>query len=278
MTALGRIILLLLAFTTQSAAASAQAPRRIVSLAPSVTEVLFEIGAGDRVAGVTTYCVFPKAALGLPKVGGYLTPSYEALVGLAPDLVVVLPEHRDIEHRLAALGPPVLRVDHGSLDGIVDSLRTLGRRCGVDAGARVAANALRQRLEYAKRAAPANRPRVLLCFGRSADFRRMYAAARGTVHDDLLTYAGADNALIAREVAYPTLSVESVMRLDPDVIVEFAPGAHDPDTRRQQWYRLGSLRAVKAGRVHIFTDSFLSVPGPRFVRFVETLARALHAR
>ena len=94
--------------------AAAQSPARIVSLAPSVTEVLFEAGAGARVVGVTSYCRFPPAALSLPKIGGYLTPNYEALVALQPDLVVTLAEHADLEPRIRALGIPILRVDHRS--------------------------------------------------------------------------------------------------------------------------------------------------------------------
>jgi ABC-type Fe3+-hydroxamate transport system substrate-binding protein len=79
-------------------------------------------------------------------------------------------------------------------------------------------------------------------------------------------------------VSYPTLSAEGVMRLDPDVIVEFAPGGADRAALRRQWNALGSLGAVKTGRVHVFTDDFLPVPGPRFVRFAETIATVLHPR
>jgi iron complex transport system substrate-binding protein len=259
--------------------AAAQTPHRIVSLAPSITEALFEIGAGGRVAAVTSYCVYPPQVMTLPRVGGYLTPSYEALARLAADLVVVLPEHRDLERRLAALTVPIIRVDHRSLDGIVDSLIILGERCGVTATATSAAQTLRQLLVRVRQATSRSpRPRVLICFGRSPDFRRLYAAAAGSVHDDLLTSAGGDNVLTSNGVVYPTLSVEGVMRLDPDVIVEFAPGKGDAAPLRRQWRALESLRAVKAGRVHVFTDDFLSVPGPRFVRFAETLAGALHAR
>jgi iron complex transport system substrate-binding protein len=273
-----RFLLVLTLCLSAASPAAAQTPRRIVSLAPSITETLFEVGAGDRVAGVTSYCVYPRQVLALPKVGGYLTPSYETLAALSPDLVVVLPEHRDLESRLVALTVPIVRVDHRSLDGIVESLVTLGGRCNVTATATPAAQALRQLLVRVRQATRRTaHPRVLICFGRSSDFRRLYAAAAGSVHDDLLTYAGGENVLRSNGVVYPTLSVESVMRLDPDVIVEFAPGKGDADARRRQWLTLDSLRAVKAGRVHVFTEDFLSVPGPRFVRFAETLARALHA-
>jgi cobalamin transport system substrate-binding protein len=261
------------------AAANGSTPQRIVSLAPSVTEVLFEAGLGSRVVGVTSYCRFPREVLALPKVGGYLTPSYEALVALRPDLVVLLPEHADVEPRLAALRLPTLRLDHRSLQGIVRSIAAVGERCGAKTSAEHAAEALRRHLARAQEITRhASRPRVLVCFGRSEDFRRLYAAAPGTVHDDLITHAGGRNALTSDAVSYPTLSLEGLMRLDPDVIVEFEAGKPDAAALRRQWNVLSSLRAVKTGRVYVFTDDFLSVPGPRFVRFTETIARALFPR
>jgi iron complex transport system substrate-binding protein len=101
---LKRPLLVALVWALASAAAAAQGyPQRIVSLAPSVTEVLFEAGVGPRVVAVTSYCRFPREVLALPKVGGYLTPSYEALVALHPDLVVTLPEQADLEPRLTTI-------------------------------------------------------------------------------------------------------------------------------------------------------------------------------
>ena len=271
-----RLLLLALAWGWTSTAAAEGIPQRIVSLAPSVTEVLFEAGLGSRVVGVTSYCRFPRAVFALPKIGGYLTPSYEALVALQPDLIVTLPEHADIEPRLAALKIPTLRVDHRSLDGIVRSIVTVGERCGAEASANGAAQALRRDLARARRiAAGRARPRVLICFGRSEDFRRLHAAAPGTVHDDLITHAGGQNALTSGTVSYPTLSVEGVMRLDPDVIVEFTAGGKETGALRHQWNVLDSVRAVKTSRVYVFTGEFLSVPGPRFARFAETIARSI---
>jgi iron complex transport system substrate-binding protein len=250
-------------------------PMRIVSLAPSVTEVLFEAGLGPRVVGVTSYCRFPREVLALPKVGGYLTPSYEALVALNLDLVVTLPEHEDLEPKLRSLGFPVLRVDHRSLPGIVRSVEQVGERCGATAEANRAAESLRQTLRGLQRAATGPRPRVLICFGRPDDFRQITTAAPGTIHDDLITRAGGANVLTSRAVAYPTLSAEGVMRLNPEVIIEFASTESNATTLRRQWDRLDSVTAVKAGRVYVFTGEFLSVPGPRFVRFAETIAHSI---
>jgi iron complex transport system substrate-binding protein len=212
--------------------------------------------------------------LALPKVGGYLTPSYESLLALQPDLVVTLAEHADIEPRIRALGIPILRLDHRSLKGIVRSIEQVGERCGTAARAGRAADALRQTLEAVRPPAIPARPRVLICFGRAEDFRRMTAAAPGTIHDDLIAWTGGRNVLTSSAVAYPTLSAEGVMRLDPDVIIEFSSSA-DAVARRRQWDRLDSVRAVRSGRVYVFSGEFLSVPGPRFARFAATIARSI---
>jgi iron complex transport system substrate-binding protein len=254
---------------------AADGPTRILSLAPSVTEVLFEAGAGPRVVGVTDFCRFPRETLSLPKVGGYLTPSYEAIVALQPDLVVTLAEHADVEPEIRALGIPVLRVDHRSLEGIVRSIEQVGERCGLTIRSKRAADALRRALAGARKLAAGTRPRVLICFGRADDVRRLTAAAPGTIHDDLITQAGGMNVVTSTAVAYPTLSAEGAIRLNPDVIIEFGPANADAAALRRQWSRLDSIQAVKNNRVHVFTGEFLSVPGPRFVRFVDTVARAI---
>ncbi len=245
-----------------------------MSLAPSVTEVLFEAGAGPHVVGVTSYCRFPREVLALPKVGGYLTPSYEAIIALHPDLIVTLPEHADLEPKLRALGVPILRVDHRSLDGIVRSIEQVGERCGTAGTAHRAADALREALGAIGRTT-GPLPRVLICFGRAEDFRQLTAAAPGTIHDDLITHAGGANVLTSRAVAYPALSAEGVIRLDPEVIIEFSSSGTDTAALRRQWNRLDSITAVKTGRVYVFSGEFLSVPGPRFVRFAETIARSI---
>jgi iron complex transport system substrate-binding protein len=111
--------------------AKSRVPTRIVSLAPSVSELLFALGLGGRVVGVTTYCRYPSEVLALPKIGGYLTPSYEALAAVRPDLAVLLPEHDDVRRNVEMLGIPVLRVDHTHIAGILESATTIGERCGV---------------------------------------------------------------------------------------------------------------------------------------------------
>lgn len=253
--------------------------QRIVSLAPSATEVLFEAGCGARVVGVTSYCRYPAQATTLPKVGGYLTPSYEALVALRPDLIVVLPEHVDARRYLATLGLDVVEFDHRSIRGILDSIATAGDLCGTRARADAAVAELEGLLRRVdERTDGRPRPRVVISVSRGQErgFGSLSAAGPDGVYHDLLLRAGGRNAVPPGPVLHPALSPESLLRLNPDAVVEFASGAVDGTAIREEWRALPSLTAVERQRVFVFTEDFLPVPGPRLVRFTDTLARALH--
>jgi iron complex transport system substrate-binding protein len=253
--------------------------QRIISLAPSATEVLFEAGCGGRVVGVTSYCLYPAQATTLPKVGGYLTPSYEALVALRPDLVVVLPEHVDARRDLTTLGLDVVELDHRSIRGILDSIATAGDLCGTRARADATVAELERLLRRVdERTDGRPRPRVVISVSRGQErgFGSLSAAGPDGVYHDLLLRAGGENAVPPGPVLHPALSPESLIRLNPDAVVEFAPGAVDGTAIREEWRALPSLTAVARQRVFVFTEDFLPVPGPRLVRFTDTLARALH--
>ena len=252
---------------------------RIVSLAPSATEVLFAAGCGDGVVGVTAYCRHPAAATSLPKVGGYLTPGYEAIVALRPDVVVVLPEHEEARRHLASLALEVAEFDHRTVRGIIDSIGTAADLCDTRDRADAAIadlDGVLRRVEA--RIAGRARPRVVISVSRGGErgFGSLSAAGPGGVYHDLILRAGARNAVPPGPVLHPALSAEGLMRLNPDAILEFAPGVRDAAAVRDEWRALPSLDAVRRQRVLVFTDEFLPVPGPRLVRFVETLARALH--
>lgn len=260
-------------------AAAPRVPRRLVSLAPSITEAVFALGLGDRLVGVTSYCRYPPEAERLPRIGGYLTPSYEALVAARADLVIALPEHDALRPQLDALGVEVLHVDHRRVAGIVDGLRAIAARCGADNAEPLLAE-LHERLARAERTVQGRRPpRTLAALGIKGDragFRSVLGGGAGSLHDDLVARAGGASVLADSPVPYPSLSAEGLLRLDPDVILAFAPGRGDPAQLLEEWSGLSLLRAVRARRVHVFTEPFLSVPGPRLVRHVEALARALH--
>ncbi len=281
-------LLLLLTFPASMSFGAPPAPR-IVSLAPSITESFYAMGLGDRVAGVTRYCVNPPEAKSRPQVGGYLDPNYEAIVSLRPDLVALIAEHREARERLAALRIPVLAVDHSTPAGILDSLPPLAKAAGDEEKGVLLARELGERAERVRKAVAGRPPvRVMVVVGRTlgpsagsgSGSGDIYVSGTDGYYDQLVAWAGGVNAYRERTLKFPALSAEGILRLDPEVIVEVAPSlAATAEARAESlafWRSLPRLRAVGEGRVHLVADDWAVVPGPRFVLLLEELARILH--
>ena len=258
-------------------------PQRIVSLSPSITETLFALGLGDRVVGVTRYCTHPPEARGRRQVGGYYDPGYEAVVALMPDLVVLREDHDRVRRVLLGLGLEVLSVEHRTLEGVLDSVPAIGRAAGVGPRADVLLASLRERMAAVSARAPrANRPRALVCVGRTVGSGRLedvYIAGRDGFYDRMLRLAGGANAYTGR-LPFPAVAAEGILMLDPDVIIDLVP---DPERLaggeaelRRDWESLPNVRAVRDGRVYVFGEDYVTIPGPRFVLTLERIARALH--
>jgi iron complex transport system substrate-binding protein len=262
-----------------------QAPLRLVSLAPSITETLFALGAGAQLQGVTDYCDFPAAARILPKGGGYYDPRNEAILGLRPDVGLLLIEHRDAAQRFRRLGVPVLAVEMHSLAGLVTTYQQLGALCRAEARGAMLLRELMSALgQGPARQRPGPNPRVLLVVSRdhqAAGFRETYIAGRGEFYDELLELAGAQNAYRRRWPKYPKLAAEGLLSLDPDVIVELVadPAAlsRPLDSLAADWQQLPGLRAVQAGRVFVLAGAYTVRPGPRLPLLLEDLRRAVGA-
>jgi iron complex transport system substrate-binding protein len=265
-------------------AASAAPPQRIVSLAPSVTEVLFALGLGDRVVGVTSFCRYPPEAARLPQVGGYLDLNLEAIVGLEPDLVVLIQAHDAARARLEALGLPTIQVDQGDLDGILRSIDEIAARCGVAARGDQLVAAIRGRLDAVeRRVAGLPRPRTLAVVGREAGsgaLATVWVAGTETFYDDVIRLAGGINAAAPSLVAYPEVSREGLLHIDPDVIVDLLADLDERgvagEAAAADWQEFSTLRAVRNSRVHLLEHELTVVPGPRVAELVEQMAQALH--
>jgi iron complex transport system substrate-binding protein len=254
------------------------APVRIVSLAPSMTEVLFALGAGPRVAGVTRFCDYPPEAARLPKVGGFLDVSLEAVAALRPDLIVGVPNasNRNVIERLGELGFPVLLLEAHGLEDTYRLVREVGRSVGAEPAAQRLAASMRARVAAVEaRVRGAARTQVLFAYGRDP----LVVAGPGSFADELLRKAGADNVAREGTARYPTWSLEAVLVAAPDVIVDsFMGGSAPPDAARlrARWGRFASLPAVRSGRLHWLDPQLFARPGPRLVDALEALARLLH--
>jgi len=263
---------------------NARSPQRIVSLAPSVTEILFELGLGDRVVGVTRYCRFPIQARELPEVGGLLDPNYEAVLRLHPDLVVELVEHQRSLPGLSKLGLRRLAVCHQDLEGIFDSITTIGRACGAEQRAEHLRERMETRLhEIEKRTAGRPQPAVLVVADRTWGAGRIedaYVAGNDGHLNRAVRLAGGRNVAASSGVPFPVVSPEMILRLEPEVIIDLVPEQAVQRLGRKRirhdWQALERVPAVAAGCVFVVADDRAVLPGPNVVRLVERLARLFH--
>ncbi|RLE28013.1 MAG: ABC transporter substrate-binding protein [Acidobacteria bacterium] len=260
-------------------------PERIISMSPALTETLFALGLGDRVVGVTQFCFYPEDALALPKIGGYLDPNWEAIVALEPDLVVLMESHTGAESHLNGLGIPTIRINQQGVGDILDSFEQLAGVCGVSGRGEALRLEVEENLERISiLVAGRPEPRVIVSAGRppgSGRLKTVWAAGPGSFFDDVLSLAGGVNVVPGGVAgAYPEISLEGLLQLDPDDIIDVIPeleaSGMDAGTALDDWQGLRSLRAVREGRVHVLGRHSLSIPGPRVAEVVEAFAKVLH--
>jgi iron complex transport system substrate-binding protein len=264
-------------------ALSAQAPpKRIISLVPNVTEILFSIGAGPQVVAVSTYDVEPPEVRSLPTVGALIDPDTERIISLRPDLVVTYGSQADLQAQLTRASIPFLDYRHGGLDHIMVTMRALGARTGHVDQAEKVARGLQAGIDAVRtRVAGKPRPRTLLVFGREpGSLRNIYASAgRGFLHD-MLVAAGGEDVLNDIEKESAQVSTELILARKPDVILELnaATRLNDADLKAvlDPWMTLSSVPAVRNKRLIILNGPGLTVPGPRVLDGIEKMARALH--
>jgi iron complex transport system substrate-binding protein len=246
-----------------------------VSLTPALTEILFAVGAGDRVVGVTQYCDFPPEAKAKPKVGGYVNPSVESVLALKPDLVLVSPGpgNRDAALAMRRAGLRLEVVPAESLEESLDAIEGVARFAGVEAAGRDLAASVRARLDaVTKRVLGAPRVRTLFCVQTDP----IIAAGRDTLPSQLMELAGGSNVVAAER--YPRLDVEAVAAAMPELILQArmdlpSGAAHEEDAF---WKRWPAIPAVARGRVVVLPDDLTLRPGPRVADAAEELAAILH--
>jgi len=253
--------------------------RRIVSLAPSLTETLFALGLGDRVVGVDDYSVWPAAAAAKPRIGGLFNTNLEKIVTLRPDLALLLPSEHDVAAKLRGLGVASLIVPVETLADVERSFVAIARRCGVaPAGERLAAS---WRAELAPRPVPGGGLAVMLSVGRQPGrLTGILAAARGTFLDELLVRLGAANVFADAATRYPQVGLEEVVARAPRVILELRSDPAPPALTAalvHDWRQLPTVPAVRDGRIFVIAGDYVLVPGPRLPLLYRDLRQALLA-
>lgn len=257
-------------------AAFGAAPQRIVSVSPVETEILYGVGAFDKVVAVTEYCVYPPEAKALPKVGGWATPSVEKVVGFHPDLVAFSEAQAPfLENQLKQLGIRTVLAPSQTVQDAFQAIAEIGQATGHERQATELAARTRAALDAVrKRAAGLNRPSVLIIVDRTpGTLRDMYAALPGSFLAELAEMAGGKVVPPAAGAGYGQVSTEMVLTANPDIILDLVPASQ---TDRDPWRELPELNAVRRGNVHRVREEFVPHDSQLIARTAVVFARLLH--
>jgi iron complex transport system substrate-binding protein len=256
----------------------AAAPSRIVSLVPSVTEIVFALGAQDRLVGRTDFCDYPAAVRTKPSVGGMINPSLETLLALRPDLVVATDEgnREDTIQQIERLRIPIYLVHADRIAETVDLIARVGELTGRQAQVAKLTGQMLGRIEAVRRAvAPFPRPRVLYVLWPEP----LIVPGRASMLTELISVAGGASITAGDGEAYPRFSLEAAVARAPEVIIlaDHSTGASTAGRASpEKWQRLASVPAIRAGRLHSADLSLLHRYGPRVPEGLEMLARIIH--
>ncbi len=246
-------------------------PKRIVSLAPSNTEIVYALGLLDRLVGVTTYDDFPPEVADIEKIGDFVQPNIEVIAAAEADLILATTGvQADVVEQLEGTGAVVLAIDPQTLEALFASIETVGAATGRTGEAVDIVSGMRAELASIADAIAAETP--VRCFLEIAQ-DPLFTAGTGTLLDDLIRAAGGEN--IVTESGYVGFSLEQLVTDDPAVYLATKGSMSDPsDLAKRPGY--DKLSAVINGRVAVLDDNLVSRPGPRVVQGVRLIAEALH--
>jgi iron complex transport system substrate-binding protein len=241
-------------------------PQRIISLAPSNTEILFALGLGDKVVGVTDYCDYPPEALNKTKVGGYANPDIEKIVALNPDLILAgYGNPIEVVYTLAGLGLTVFGIKTTDLDDLLNDIRRVGEITDKEVEAQALTSAMESRIQAVTNQTEEleQRPRVFYIVWHDP----LWTAGSGTFINELIEKAGGVN-IFGNVTGYPMVSIEDVLARDPEIIIA-SEWSYDWAMNATE---LASTNASQTGRIYTLDDDLVQRPGPRLVKGLEWFA------
>jgi iron complex transport system substrate-binding protein len=262
-----------------------QPPRRIVSTAPSITELLFALGLGDRVVGVDRFSRYPTEALRKQKIGDYVNPNLEVIASLRPDLVIITTNPVKLAERLGVLRLKVLEIDQESVAKLYDSFRIVGQATGAaQQAARLTANVRGQLEAIRAQAAPLKRTKMMFVVGRTPNrLDGLIVVGQASYLNEIIALAGGENVFRNALAPYPRVSLEEVLARQPEVIVDMGDMADTVGVTEEHkrevtglWQRLGTVAAVKQHRVFAVASDVYVEPGPRVVEAAKSFFEMLH--
>lgn len=248
-------------------------PQRIISLAPSITETIYALGAQDQLIAVTDFCKYPPEAQQKEKVGGFINPNLEKIVSLNPDLVIVTADSQQdkLFSQLQRLHIPVFVTNPGSLKETFQAITQIGEVCGKKENAEKINVSLKQRVaKIEEKIKNAPRPKVLLLWSEDP----LITAGKDTFTDDLIKLAGGINIAHDSNIKYPKYSIEEILRRKPDIII--TTSMDDKSALWERWKTWTEIPAVKNKRIYSMSCDFIARPAPSIVDGLEQLAKVIH--
>jgi iron complex transport system substrate-binding protein len=251
-------------------------PRRVVALAPSVTEIIFDLGCQDLLVGVTRFSDYPQAAQDLPKVGSYVHLDVERIVALRPDLCIAVKDGNPLAavEKLLAMGLPVFAVDPVDLERVMQSVTAIGTILNAEERARSVVTDMQNRMATvrARINQTDRRPKIFFQIGISP----IVSVGDNTFINTLITLAGGINAA-AGSTPYPRFSREQVIAMSPEVMVISSMARQAVfEQVKAEWMQWPTIPAVRANAIHIAPPDLFDRPSPRLVTALELLARLIH--
>jgi len=251
-------------------------PKRMISLAPNVTEILFALGLDQEIVGVSIHCNFPEKAKTRTRVGSYISLDFEKIVSLKPDLILGTGagNTKDMVDRLEKLGFPTYIIFPRNFDGILTSVRHLGQVVAKEKESlAIVRNMENRRQEIIALTRDARRPRVFMQIGEAP----IVTVGRGSFADDLISLAGGENVAAKEDKMYPRWGMEEVLNRLPEVILISSmnpKGSYEKVV--QEWSRWKMIPAVQHGRIHLIDSDLIDRPSPRIIEGLEEMARLFH--
>ncbi|MDB9744240.1 helical backbone metal receptor [Fibrobacterales bacterium] len=257
-----------------------------VSLAPSITEILFSLELDSQIVGVTKYCTFPKAAQSKQQVGGYLDPNLEAILALRPKLVFLTEEAEKLAKTLKKFDIQTIGVSHRSVEGILSSIQTIGDSTDRSQQAKAIVSDIRNRISIVKSIAEGYKQsnpseKILVVIGKTVEngkIKSVTIAGNEKFYGSLIKIAGGQTAYQG-PIPFPVLSREGLLVLNPDRIIDISTDLHKESKAdsiaRNVWSEMIHLNAVKNQRISVLPDRYNIIPGPRFILTLEGFSKAI---
>ena len=250
--------------------------KRIISLAPSITEILFALGLNEEIAAITNFCDHPEAALRKPKIGGFVNPDTEKIVSLKPDLIIGIRDgnRMDTVDRLSDFGFPVYLIDPKGFDGVMETIKNIGDVVGREKESRRMIKDMvdkREKIIGLTQSLP--KPKVFFQVGDLP----LITVGKGTLADDLIRLAGGRSISENELVSYPSYTIETILAKAPEIIIMSSMESKKNHTNLiKKWKDWKSIPAVKMNAIHVIDSNIVDRPTPRIIEGLEAMVRIIH--